>query len=117
MTDKELLVTPKKFPDPDRRHFDSSQEYYSDNVKSWLDAWFYNAVMDYLKGHQPNELLRTDRLANKEHLYNMYVEHCSRLNVLCSPLEELERELNEILEVWTDVFRYTEFDPDLSTES
>lgn len=115
MTDKELLVKPQKFPDPDRTHFDSHQEYYSDNVKSWLDAWFYNAVMDYLSNHQPNELLRSDRLENKGHLYKMYVEHCSRLNVYCSPLDELERELNEILEVWTDVFKFTEFDPNMES--
>ena len=45
----------------------------------------------------------------------MYVEHCSRLNVYCSPLDELERELNEILEVWTDVFKFTEFDPNMES--
>lgn len=69
--------------------------------------------MNYLRGHTPNELLRVDYLANKERIYNLYVDKCKQLDVVPTDIKTLSHEEQSILEDWNDVFTYTEFDPNL----
>ena len=106
-------------PDPDRDYFNSQQEYYLQDVKSWLKAWYYFTVMDYLKWHTPLDLEKEIFLVNVEKFYNMYIQKCIDSNVVWMPRKEaLEwKELQEILERWNDVYAYTEFDPDIKAKT
>ena len=71
--------------------------------------------MDYLHGHTPNALLRVDYLANKERIYNLYVDKCNQLGITPIDMKTLSYEEQNILEDWNDVFTYTEFDPNLES--
>lgn len=101
--------------EPDRKYFDNDKEYYLENVKSWLLAWYYYTVMDYLSGENPRDLMRDVFLANIERFYNIYVQHCIDHNVVAIPRKEAfeGKEMQEILERWNDVYSYTEYDPEM----
>lgn len=71
--------------------------------------------MNYLRGYTPNALLRVDYLANKERIYNLYIDKCKQLNVIPDDIETFNHEEQNILESWNDVFTYTEFDPNLES--
>ncbi len=105
-------------PQPDREHFNNDQEYYLQDVKSWLKAWYYYTVMDYLKWHTPLDLEKETYLANIEKFYNIYVQHCIDHNIVAMPRREAFewKEIQEILERWNDVYAYTEFDPDIKVK-
>lgn len=104
---------------PDRTHFDTQQEYYLEDVKSWLKSYYYFLVMDYLKWYTPLDLMKEVFLVNIEKFYNMYIQKCIDSNVVwMSRKEAFEwKEIQEILETWNDVYMCTEFDPNYNEET